>query len=723
MSDRSALLIEVRLHADRYHGEPEWPPAPGRLFQALLAGAARGARVPTAAEAALGWLESLAPPLVGAPAAVAGQRIKLWVPNNDLDAKRGDPAEIPNIRTAKSVRPRLLDARVPFLFAWPFAGAMGVAEAETVCSIADDVYQFGRGVDLAWARAALLEEDALEARLREYRGQLYEPGEASGALVLSCPVSGSLASLRERYNATLRRLEVERVGKKSMEVFRQPPKARFRSVAYNVPVASALFELQQPGQLGRFAAHPQTEVVRLVETVRDRAAARLAEALPGRAADVERALVGRTPDGWKRLAPRQRARLIPLPSIGHTHVERSVRRLLVQVPSGCPLDADDVFWAVSGLELHGAILTRSEDERMLRHFAIGLRSAPTAQRVWRSVTPVALPEAAGRRRIDPAQIAEQAKPAKERLAEEARARKALRTALRQAGVDARLLSCTVQREPFARKGARAEDFAGDSRFSKHRLWHAELRFETGIRGPLLIGDGRFLGLGLFAPERPAPGERRAFAWRATAGWQARVDAEGLTRALRRAVQARYQEQIGKRRTLPSLISGHGAENGPAQGHRHLYFLCDPDRRTLAVLAPPRLSRREGEIVDTLAEALNGFDDLRAGRAGRLRLEPCATEFLFATATRWRSVTPYQVRRHRKGVGAQEALRLDLLAACKEQLRAIPEVDITEARGSPGRGLQGHARLHFPVAITGPLVLGRSAHRGGGLFVPYATDPP
>ena len=32
---------------------------------------------------------------------------------------------------------------------------------------------------------------------------------------------------------------------------------------------------------------------------------------------------------------------------------------------------------------------------------------------------------------------------------------------------------------------------------KHALWHAELRFPEPVTGPLMVGDGRFLGLGLF----------------------------------------------------------------------------------------------------------------------------------------------------------------------------------------------------------------------------------
>jgi len=38
----NALLISIRLHDGRYHGTGDGPPAPARLFQALVAGAGIG---------------------------------------------------------------------------------------------------------------------------------------------------------------------------------------------------------------------------------------------------------------------------------------------------------------------------------------------------------------------------------------------------------------------------------------------------------------------------------------------------------------------------------------------------------------------------------------------------------------------------------------------------------------------------------------------------------
>ncbi len=39
----------------------------------------------------------------------------------------------------------------------------------------------------------------------------------------------------------------------------------------------------------------------------------------------------------------------------------------------------------------------------------------------------------------------------------------------------------------------------ETRFDKHRLWHVEIAFKEPVAGSLVIGDGRFLGLGVMAP--------------------------------------------------------------------------------------------------------------------------------------------------------------------------------------------------------------------------------
>lgn len=72
-------------------------------------------------------------------------------------------------------------------------------------------------------------------------------------------------------------------------------------------------------------------------------------------------------------------------------------------------------------------------------------------------------------------------------------------ALRHANIPSAIEEIRVQREPLSAKGKVAGDFAATPRFHKERLWHAEIVFADAVAGPIVIGDGRFLGLGLMKP--------------------------------------------------------------------------------------------------------------------------------------------------------------------------------------------------------------------------------
>src|SRR5207245_1076143 len=149
-----------------------------------------------------------------------------------------------------------------------------------------------------------------------------------------------------------------------------------------------------------------TELAPGLRRLRDGALDRLGQALPTRGEEIERVLVGRKPDGTNEGPTAARVKIVPLPSIGHHYADHGIRRVIVEVPAGCPLAADDVHWAFSGLEpldretgeVLDLILTPSEDETMLDHYGA---ADPVGTRAWRTVTPAVLPDAATRRRIDP----------------------------------------------------------------------------------------------------------------------------------------------------------------------------------------------------------------------------------------------------------------------------------------------------------------------------------
>ncbi len=125
-------------------------------------------------------------------------------------------------------------------------------------------------------------------------------------------------------------------------------------------------------------------------------------------------------------------------------------------------------------------------------------------------------------------------------------------------------------------------------------------------------------------------------------------------------------------------------------------------------------------LEILEKALEGFCELRAGEAGLLKLSPTIIEQgsdpLFALARSWTSLTTYQVTRHLKNVSASEVLRADLRQECRTKDLPIPEILIDSHRGVAGVGLTGRASLKFSVPVPGPLLLGKTLHLGGGLFV-------
>jgi CRISPR-associated protein Csb2 len=704
------LLIEARIHDGRFHGAGEWAPSPARLFQALVAAAPRGGQIDSRAQHALSWLEQLAPPIVATPLMTQGQRVQSFVPNNDLDAVAADIDRVGEVRTSKVIAPLLFDASVPFLFAWTFeATDEASAHVARLIALAEAVHQLGRGVDMAYGMGRVVDDAALNAVLRVHRGPVYRPGGPAAKGGLRCPHPGSFRSLEERHRATLARFTTVGSGIAAITLFAQPPKPSFANISYDDAPKRILFDLQRPD--GSFAPWPLRGAAALAAWVRDGIAARLRGALRGDEERVELAVVGRKGSDARRDG---RIQIVPIPSIGHEHVDRSIRRVMISIPARCPVGEDDVAWAASGLELGDPdtgvvsqnVLTSASTDDMLKHYGLG----EVAARIWRSITPAALPEPAARRRIEPRRLREEAKGAAECSGEEARARHAVIQALRHAGAEEGVVRIHVQREPFAAGEERAERFAGGHRFPKERLWHVEVEFDRPRRGPLVIGDGRYLALGVMHPMRRA---RVAHVF-AIEGERGEVSPIGLSRAMRRAVMARVQLRFDER--LPTFFSGH-RDSGPGHGDdsAHVAFQYDPSGRRVIVLAPADASERYLAILD---EALAGMSELRAGELGLLRLRPLHVaddDPLFRRSSRWKALTPYVVTRHPRRMTAAEAVAEDLRVECSRRGLRTPRVLVRETSGVPGMGLVAMVDLTFDVPVAGPIALGRTRNLGGGLF--------
>ena len=718
-----SLLITVRFHEGRYHGQEDgfngqggWPPSPARLFQALVAGAAQGAQLSPEDQRALRWLERLDPPRIVAPAVRRGRAVNLFIPNNDLDSVGGNPARVNEIRVEKKWRPCFFDPQEPVLYVWDFELGAAEAEASRICSITGRLYQLGRGIDMAWAEGQVLDRNKVEAILESHPGTLRQPGESGSTAV---PHPGTLDSLILRYQRKRERLTTVVEGRKSRQLFTQPPKASFRHTGYDTPAHRLHFELR--GASGCFAPRPLASAASLVTGLRDMATARLSDALPHKSALFERVIIGRG-SGPADFA--QRIRLIPIPSVGASHTDPSIRRIMVEVPANCPVRLDDLRWAFAGIQpfdpstgqIWSGSLVSTHDSRMADHFT---RSG----RVFCSITSVALPTAP-RRRLE----VSDRKTGEERGWEERRAAGALIQALRHVGIRTRPTDILVRKEPFHRRGVRAEKFADGSRFSKHVLWHVELRFHEAISGPLVIGDGRFCGLGLLQPlTSPTDvvvinlGENHRVA---------RKDRAVVIGHLRRALMALARDDSGQ---VARLFSGHEPDgrSDSAGHHAHVFLAADAgDNKNesitrLIVAAPWAVDRQAkpyrndrhlfGQVVHRLTE-------LRAGCIGRfdhLKAEPPEEgDPLLGPAKVWIGRTPYMATRNlKKRDDPDAAVKIDVATECVRRGLPVPtEIEVLNVTVGPSGGRPtAKLKLRFAIAVRGPLLLGRDSHAGGGLF--------
>jgi CRISPR-associated protein Csb2 len=731
------LLLSVRFYDGRYHGIGDWPPSPARLFQALVVAAARGQTIPDRPRAALCWLEGLGAPIIAVPRSRAGRGFRNFVPNNDLDAVGGDLRRIGTIRAPKMTRPHFFDATHPFLYAWSFGpGEAAGSHAQTIAHVAECLYQLGRGIDMAWAWAEALEADEIAARLARDGGAIFRPTGGGAGTALPCPQPGSLKSLEDRFEANQRRFTT--IGIRGEQLYSQPPKPRFRAVVYNSPPARLLFALRENS--GRaapdFAPWVLTRSVELVTMVRDAATSRLRDKLPEKAALIERVLVGRDATDADKAA---RVRIIPLPSVGHAYADHAIRRILLEIPPNCEVPSGDLEWGFSGLNI-GAdyqtgevisenvrVLTAQADRGMLRSYGI---ETPLLARVWRTITPTVLPQPAVRRRIDSARRLKPPRPegASERAAKENCAVGAVIQALRHADIRASVAAIRVQREPFTGKGERAESFAPGTRFPKERLWHVEISFADPVAGPLIIGDGRYLGLGLMQPIDTANRDMMIFGL-AAGSPVATSDRAALLTAVRRALMSLSRDRDG---SVPRLFSGHETNGAPAQSGRHEHvFLAaadlDGDGRIdrLIVAAPWRCDRSVQPDRGSPAlfeRAASALEVVRAGKLGVvcLALDAAGTEDarFVGPARIWESHACYRPTRPvRSGDDPAEVMRSDVAAECRRRGLPAPDVELMNPPNDCCGLFDTPLRLCFAVSILGPIILGRDSHIGGGLFLP------
>lgn len=268
---------------------------------------------------------------------------------------------------------------------------------------------------------------------------------------------------------------------------------------------------------------------------------------------------------------------------------------------------------------------------------------------------------------------------------------------------------------------------------KHRLWHVEIAFAEPRAGPVVIGDGRYLGLGLMAPVRESLRDHMVFPLSSESPVAA-ADAPALLHAFRRALMALSRNGEGK---VPRLFSGHEADGAPARSnkHEHVFLAVDDadndgliDR--LIVAAPWACDRTVHAPHPKRALFERVVSELRHVRAGRLGVivldRPSALPHrdpLAGPAQVWESRTSYRPTRHAsRGKDPATAIVQDAIMECERRGLPRPDVALLALDSGPNGGnVVVHLRLSFAIAIQGPLMLGHDSHMGGGLFTAADGD--
>jgi CRISPR-associated protein Csb2 len=505
------LSITVRFLQPLSHGrgdggEPEWPPSPLRVFQALVAAAAARWNERTRldyAVPALEWLAKHPAPTVVASAGVASEvKYRLYVPDNVADkvAKswRGGNANasIADYRTEKDVRPTHLIgkadefASVHYLYPVADSDPEFATHKGTLVTAARSITHLGWGVDMVAGNAVEISEE----EAAKLAGERWRPMKDATATQLRVPRAGTLAKLMEKHAAFLNRLSDG--GFKPV-----PPLTAFDTVGYrrdtdSAPRPFAAFELNK--SLDDMATQSTGSRFRPFETTRWAVAVagmvRHATAAAARQSGREERWIntfvhGHTPDGTNRAvgeAAAQRFAFLPLPSIEHRgpkgkHVGM-IRRVLVVGPGA---GESEVTWARRALSGQELIEEGGRPVALLSAIPnadTNLQSYVASSRAWSTVTPVVLHRHDVRA---PDEVRVLFETAFRHAGFSDEVVRALELEWRNVGFRAGVDLATQYRTPDTMTGPR---------------YHVRVRFAHSVRGPLAVGAGRYRGLGLFATE-------------------------------------------------------------------------------------------------------------------------------------------------------------------------------------------------------------------------------
>jgi CRISPR-associated protein Csb2 len=473
-----ALVMEIELITGRYEAAgagdrdaAEWPPHPARVFCALVASARD-----LVEHEALRWLEALPAPVVQAAGDFAADVRSSYVVTNKVEKNGGSqfhPGRTNALRTRRAAIPASSSVRM----VWPTAKPEPTVVA-TLDNLARRVPYIGRSSGVATLACRMTVDS--DAGGRPDALTSFEPvpdGDAPGTQWLRVPYVGYLDDLVAQYEDGQPPWQASRTTA-YRRVDAMPTRAPHTSVPEMVPsVYSDVIVLRFRGvRLDGSLAPLLTEALR--KAVMAATADPLPDALHGH---------GELARGRPHVA------FLALPDVGHPHADGHLLGMSVAIPD---LPRDERRSIVRAV-LDGLCVHRFDDDgrrvvelRVARLGSLELEYQPGLVRPWGvrperwrqgsqrwvSVTPVVLDRFPRRDQVE---------------AEVARSCQVV--GLPEPS------EVTVSNSPLVQGGIRLRPGELPEHLRGRLYRHVELGFPRQVSGPLLLGAGRYLGIGLFAP--------------------------------------------------------------------------------------------------------------------------------------------------------------------------------------------------------------------------------
>lgn len=451
--------------------QPDWPPQPDRIFSALVAAwAARGERAEEAA--ALQWLEAQpVPRLLASDHAVRHAPVSFVPPNDAQTGKSGDRKVMPAFRARQ---PRRFPAARPHdptlhLF-WPDA-CPDAATMRALQGVAGDTAYIGHSASLTRCHfrhvpAVDVPENAGWPRRRIYPGRFTE--------------------LRQRFDSKQRPL-------RGFDVL--PPPAKPEPVAAS-PFAERWLILDHVD-----GTMPDIRAAALVaKAIRDTLMSGYRQI--GLGAQIPAIVSGHQSDGAPLAGPH--IAIVPLSFTGYLHADGHVLGYAIIPPRGSNLVADVDFRRA----LRKVTELREEGKRLLglHRFGLDLALAGEADGLRRSLDPQEYTRPSRTfATVTPIVLDRHLKQKGEERQQEIIDQ--IIAACRHVGLPAP--DIVVPDRHSAVEGAYSVPAPGASAtvprwhlpgaLAHRQLTHAVLRFPEKVTGPVILGAGRFAGLGLCRP--------------------------------------------------------------------------------------------------------------------------------------------------------------------------------------------------------------------------------